>query len=159
MSNQSCQLFFDVQMAPLCLVGLIQPVHGIQLGLWAPGHLLLQLPYEHSFNLSFRGLYKDACLIQLWFTFNHGKYSEYSLWIWLAHAYMDMYITAALNAHRHTCATNDSRPPSTLTSLKFWKAEVCMHAHSYSWTFTNRAQIWTNRSARIWTLNLWANKS
>ena len=48
---------FNVQMAPLCLVGLNQPVHCILLGLWVPGHLQLQLPCGSSLQpFSLRGL-------------------------------------------------------------------------------------------------------
>ena len=35
--------FFNLQMIPLCLEGLSQPVHVIWLGLWALGHVQLQI--------------------------------------------------------------------------------------------------------------------
>ena len=40
-TNLSCQ-FFNVQMVPLCLEELNQPIHVIRLGIWAPGYLQLQ---------------------------------------------------------------------------------------------------------------------
>ena len=60
LNNKSCQLF-NIQMAPLHLEELNQPIHIIQLGLCAPGHLQLHCLWVLLTVLTnFLGQYKGA---------------------------------------------------------------------------------------------------
>ena len=48
--KQTEMLCFNLWMVPLCLIGLVQPVHGIWLGLWPRWHLKLQLLFDKLYS-------------------------------------------------------------------------------------------------------------